>query len=104
MFDENDGGMDIEAIGVFTYTVHLTKEDVDKIRQWILDPVNKDELEEDMRENIIKAVSNLEIHLYEDGKYIESDFRTDDILWSEFEKREPEEILEISLNNLPLED
>ena len=100
MFDENNGGMDIEAVGVYTYTVHLTKDDVDKIKQWILDPANKKELEDDMRENIIKAVSNLEIHLYEDGKYVESDFRTDNILWSEFEEREPEEILGISLNDL----
>lgn len=33
MFNENDGGMDIEAIGVSTYTIHLTKEEVDEIRQ-----------------------------------------------------------------------
>ena len=100
MFDENDGGMDIEAIGVSTYTVHLTKEDVDEIRKWILDPVNKNKITSNMKDNIIKAICELDITLYEDGKYVESDFRTDDILWSEFEEREPEEILKISLNDL----
>lgn len=51
-----------------------------------------------MKENISEAVHELyangEISFYNDGKYIESDFNTDDVRWSEFEEREPEEILE----------
>lgn len=35
------------------------------------------------------------ISLYEDGECTESDFNTDEIRWSEFEEREPEEILKL---------
>ena len=51
-----------------------------------------------MKKNVSEAVHELytngEISFYEDGKYTESDFNTEDVRWSEFEKREPEEILE----------
>ena len=51
-----------------------------------------------MKKNVSEAVyelyANGEISFYDDGKYAESDFNTEDVRWSEFEKREPEEILE----------
>lgn len=88
-------GMDIEVIGMTWYTVHLSDTDVEKVKQWLED--HKDNLPSfDPKENISKAVSNLysegEISLFDDDKCIESDFNTEEIRWSEFEEREPEEI------------
>lgn len=40
---------------------------------------------------IVKAISDLETELYKD--YTESDSYTDDIRWSEYEKRSADEIL-----------
>ena len=89
-------GMDIEVTASVQYTVHLTEEDVKKVKQWLHD--HKDKLPSfDMHENIAKAVYELyaigEISLYDNGKCDESDFNTDDVRWSEFEEKEPEEIL-----------
>ena len=54
-----------------------------------------------MKKNISEAVHELyadgEISFYDDGKCIESDFNTDEVRWSEFEEREPEEILGLEL-------
>ena len=91
-------GMDIEVVGRTWYTVHLTDEDVKKAKKYITD--HKEDLPSfDMRENICWAVLQLsnkcEIELYSDGKVTESDFSTEDIDWSEFEERTPEEILGI---------
>lgn len=90
-------GMEIEAIATTWYTVHLSDEDVEKVKQWIKD--HEDDLTSfDMKKNVSEAVHELyangEISLYDDGKCIESDFNTEDVRWSEFEEREPEEILE----------
>lgn len=90
-------GMEIEVIAKTWYTVHLSNEDVEKVKQWIKD--HEDDLSSsDMKENISKAVHELyangEISFYEVGKCTESDFSTEDVRWSEFEEREPEEILE----------
>ena len=54
-----------------------------------------------MKNNIIKAVRELyengDISFYDTGKYTESDFNTKEINWSEYEIREPEEILELDI-------
>ena len=89
-------GMDIEVVGKTFYTVHLTNEDVDKVKKYIKD--HKDNLPSfDMEKNICWAVGQLysecEIDLYSDGKANESDFCTDEVNWSEFEDRTAEEIL-----------
>lgn len=51
-----------------------------------------------MKKNVSEVVHELyangEISFYDDGKCTESDFNTDEVRWSEFEEREPEEILE----------
>lgn len=91
-------GMDIEVVGRTCYTVHLTDEDVEKAKKYIKD--HEDDLPSfDMKENICWAVQQLssecEIELYSDGKATESDFNTEEINWSEFEERTPEEILGI---------
>lgn len=88
-------GMDIEVIGMTWYTVHLSDEDVEKVKQWLEE--HKDNLPSfDPKENISKAVEDLydkgEISLFDDDKCTESDFNTEEIRWSEFEEREPEEI------------
>lgn len=88
-------GMDIEVIGMTWYTVHLSDKDVEKVKQWLED--HRDNLPSfDPKENISKAVWNLyskgEISLFDDDKCTESDFNTEEIRWSEFEEREPEEI------------
>lgn len=88
-------GMDIEVIGMTWYTAHLSDEDVEKVKQWVEN--HKDDLPSfDPKENISKAVWNLyskgEISLFDDDKCTESDFNTEEIRWSEYEEREPEEI------------
>lgn len=90
-------GMEIEVVAKTWYTVHLSDEDVQKVKQWIKNHEN-DLPSFDMKENISEAVHELyangEISFYDDEKFIESDFNTEDVRWSEFEEREPEEILE----------
>lgn len=91
-------GMDILVVSKTWNTVHLTDEDVQKVREWIKKKEAEDDLPEfDMEDNICAAVSDLyakgEVSLFDDGKYVESDFNTESIEWSEYEGREPEEIL-----------
>lgn len=92
-------GMDVEVIGRVYYTVHLTEEDVELVRDWIK---SKDEFSlpsYNMRDNICAAVQELyeegKIDLYRNGKSTESDFETEEINWSEFEDRSPDDILGI---------
>ncbi len=89
-------GMDIEVVGKTWYTVHLTDEDVEKVKQYIKDH-EYDLPSFDMGKNICWAVDELssrcEIELYSDDKATESDFSTEEINWSEYEERTPEEIL-----------
>jgi len=90
-------GMNIEVVGKTWYTVHLTDEDVEKVRRYIKE--HKNDLPSfDMDKNICWAVGKLasrcEIELYSDDKATESDFNTEEINWSEYEERTPEEILE----------
>lgn len=94
-------GMEIEVIGKTFYTVHLTNEDVKKVRKYIKD--HEGNLPSfDMERNICWAVeqlsSNCEIELYSDGKATESDFNTEEIKWSEYEDRTAEEILDSESN------
>lgn len=89
-------GMEIEVIGKTYYTVHLDDEDVKKVKQWIKD--HEEDLPSfDMKENICAAVMDLysdgQIDLYSDDKATESDFSTEEINWSEYEKRSAEKIL-----------
>ena len=50
-------GMKIEVIATTWYTVHLSDEDVEKVKQWIKD--NEDDLPSfDMKENIL-MITNL---------------------------------------------
>lgn len=90
-------GMDIEVVAKITYTVHLTDEDMVKVKKFLDE--NKDELPSfEDEENICYAVSKLyemgEISLYDDGKATESYFSTEEFSWSEFEDKSPKEILE----------
>lgn len=97
IFEDFDKGMDIEVVGMTWYTVHLSEKDVELVKQWIHE--HKDNLPSlfDMRKNITKAVWELysegKISLYDNDKCTESDFNTEEINWSSFEEREPEEIL-----------
>lgn len=89
-------GMEIQVIGKVYYTVHLTEEDVEKVREYIKE--HKDNLSNfDMEENICDAVyklwANGDIDLYDNSKAIESEFETEEINWSEFEDRDAEKIL-----------
>lgn len=87
-------GMDIEVVGRTWYTVYLTDEDVEKIKKYI--KYHEDDLPSfDNKKNILWAIEQLgsEIEFYSDDKYVESDFCTEEINWSEYEKRTPEEIL-----------
>ncbi len=89
-------GMCIEAEGKTIYTIHLTDEDVRLVKRWI-DEHEEDLPSFDMKENMMYAVRRLyelgKISFYEKNKAVESDFYTEAVNWSEFEEREPEEIL-----------
>lgn len=85
----------VEAVGTIYYTCELSDEDEEKVVRYIKDnPEEFDYMDED---TIMEAVRILwgkgEIELYENA--IESDYMTDEINWSEFEDRSPEEILGI---------
>jgi hypothetical protein len=85
----------VEAVGTIYYTCELSDEDEEKVVRYIKD--NSEEFDYMDEDTIMEAVRILwdkgEIELYEDA--IESDYMTDEINWSEFEDRSPEEILGI---------
>ena len=88
--------MNIEVVARVTYTVHLTNEDIDKVKKFLKE--HEDNLPSFCDEdNICYAVKQLyydgKISLYNDGKSTESDFYTEEFYWSEFEDKSPEEIL-----------
>ena len=89
-------GMDIEVVGRTYYTVHLTEEDVEKIRQYI-ETHSDNLLHSNPEDNICEVAMALyirgEIDFFDDDKCTESDFVTDEVNWSEFEERSAEEIL-----------
>ena len=84
----------VEVVGRICYTCELSDEDEAKVVNYIKD--NPEEFEfMTEKESIIAAVDILyndsEIELY--GNAIESDYSTEEINWSEFEKRSADEIL-----------
>ncbi len=84
----------VEVVGRICYTCELSDEDEAKVVNYIKD--NPEEFEfMTEEESIIAAVDILyndsEIELY--GNAIESDYSTEEINWSEFEKRSADEIL-----------
>lgn len=90
--------MKIEVVARVTYTVHLSEDDVNKVKQYLKD--NEDDLPyfSSDEKNVCYAVEQLysqgEISLYDDGKATESDFSTEEFSWSGFEDKTVEEILE----------
>lgn len=85
----------VEAVATVYYTCSLSDEDGQKVLNYIKE--NPEEFEFMLvKEKIIKAVEKLydnsEINIYDDS--VESDFTTEKIIWSEFEERTAEEILE----------
>ena len=86
----------IEAVGTIYYTCELSDKDEEKVVNYIKD--NPEEFEFMTEEESILAAVNIlyndsEIDLYENA--IESDYSTEEVNWSEFEDRSPEEILGI---------
>lgn len=88
--------MCIEVVAKTWYTIELTDEDVEKVKQYIKD--HEDNLKSYSAENKIRvAISELRSHckieLFGAGKETESDFLVEEINWSEFEERSAEDIL-----------
>lgn len=95
-------GMDIEVIKQTFYTVHLTDDDIEKVRNYMKDredllPYGKTKVGDRQEENFCWAAMRLmdegEIELFSDGKATKETSITDRIIWSEHEERTPEEIL-----------
>ena len=81
----------IEAHNMVICTCMISDDDEKRIRNYIKE--NPEKFEFMIEKNaIIQAIEELEIELYND--YVESDSYTDDIVWSSFEERSPEEILQ----------
>ena len=86
-------GMTVEVVGATWYSVELEEDDVRNIKKWIDENINEDELSySDMKDLMIRAMEELEIPFF-DREYVKSDYNTEDIKWSTFEDRSPEEIL-----------
>lgn len=85
----------VEAVGTIYYTCELSDEDEEKVVRYIKD--NSDNLdyidEETIMETVRELWANGEIELYANST--ESEYSTEEINWSEFEYRSPEEILGI---------
>lgn len=81
---------DIEAHNMVICTCTISDEDEERIRDYISNNPSEFQYLSD-RDAITKAIYDLEIELYDD--YVESDSYTEEVVWSEFEKRSPEEIL-----------
>ena len=94
--------MKIEVVAKTWYTVELTDEDVEKIRQYIQAHKKTLGMYYTLEEAACDAVWDLskkcEIELFADGKETESDFSTEEIKRSEFEDQTAEEILGITLH------
>lgn len=90
----------VEAVATVYYTCSLSDEDGKKVLDYIKENPEKFEFMSD-KKKILKAVdilfSDCEIELYDN--VVESDFNTDEIRWSEFEDKKPEEILENNNKN-----
>lgn len=81
----------IEAHNMVICTCTISDDDEKRIRDYIKENREKFEFMSEQKA-IIRAVEELEIELYND--YVESDSYTDDIVWSSFEERSAEEILQ----------
>lgn len=82
---------EIEAHNMVICTCTISDDDEKRIRDYIKE--NPEKFEFMIEENaIIQAIEELAIELYDD--YVESDSYTDDIVWSSFEERSAEEILQ----------
>lgn len=95
-------GMSIEVVGKTFYTVHLTDDDIEKVRNYMKDredrlPHGKTKVGDYQEENfcwvVMRLVDEGEIELFSDGKATKETSITDRIFWSEHEERTPEEIL-----------
>lgn len=89
-------GMKLEVVARVTYTVHLSDEDIKKVKKYLKD--NEEDLPSfSDEENLCYAVRMLyeqeKISLYDEGKATESDFSTEEFNWSEFESKTVEQIL-----------
>ena len=86
--------MKIEAVATVYYTCTLSDEEEEKVVNYIKNNPEEFEFMDD-KKAIAEAVAilwgNEEIDLYEEST--ESDFYTNEIKWSEFERRTPGEIL-----------
>lgn len=82
---------EIEAHNMVICTCTISDDDEKRIRDYIKENREKFEFMSE-EEAIIQAIEELEIELYND--YVESDSYTDDIVWSSFEERSAEEILQ----------
>lgn len=84
----------VEAVATIYYTCTLSDEDGQKVLDYIKENPEEFEFMSD-KKKILKAVeilsNNCDIELYDDS--VESDFSTEELRWSEFEDRTPEEIL-----------
>lgn len=84
----------IETIATVTCTCELSDEEERQIIQYIKDNPNRFEFM-DEEEQIILAINVLynenKLDLYD--TYVESDFCTEEVRWSEFESRSAQEIL-----------
>lgn len=81
---------EIEVDRIQVCTCRISDEDENKIKAYINNNPEKFDFMTN-EEAIIKAVSELDINLYND--YVESDGYTNDIRWSKFEDRSAEDIL-----------
>lgn len=86
----------VEAVATVYYTCSLSDGDGQKVLDYIKQNPEEFRFMSD-RKKILKAVeilsNNCDIELYDDS--VESDFSTEELRWSEFEERTPEEILGI---------
>ena len=84
----------IEAVARVCYTCELSDENEKMVIKYIKDNLDEFKYMTD-KESILAAVDILyndsKLDLYNDS--VESDFSTEEINWSEFEIRNPEEIL-----------
>ncbi len=81
---------EIEVDCVQVCTCKVSNEDEQKIKKFIKDNPEKFQFMS-TKEAIIEAISLLDVSLYDN--YTETYSYTDDIRWSEYEKRSAEEIL-----------
>lgn len=92
--------MKIEAKVITFYTIELTDEDTEKVKDYLKKNMDKSpHFKHETEENIAWAVKMLsrkgEIDLFDEAEHdvTKTESWTEDICWSEFEERTAEEIL-----------